>query len=150
MIARTNFKHLTGLFMLAPLIIGAISTGGCIQSGTDIAGTQIIRDITPVQAFAFIGENQSDPDFILLDIRTPEEFSAERLEDAVNLVDYYSETFRQDLDKLDKSKTYLIYCRTGRRTGEALTIMKDLGFSEVYNMLGGITGWAEEGLITIK
>ena len=85
-----------------------------------------------------------------MDIRTPEEFSAERLDNAVNLVDYYSETFRQDLDKLDKGKIYLIYCRTGRRTGEALPIMKELGFAEAYNMLGGITSWAEEGLTTIK
>jgi rhodanese-related sulfurtransferase len=61
------------------------------------------------------------------------------------MIDYYSDTFKNELDKLDKNKTYLIYCRTGRRTGLTLDIMEEPGFIEVYNMLGGITQWQAKG-----
>ena len=143
-----------GLLLLVPLTVGAVSTGGCLQSKADIAPTatqiQIIENITPTEAFNLIEDNRDNPNFVLLDIRTPEEFSEEHIENAVNLVDYYSETFRSDLDNLDKNNSYLIYCRTGRRTGEALDIMKELDYMEVYNMLDGITGWKAEGLPTTK
>jgi len=82
-------------------------------------------------------------------VRTSEEFLGEYIGNAVNL-DYYSDTFRNDLEKLDKNKTYLIYCRSGSRSGNALNIMKELDFREVYNMLGGIIKWKSEGLPTIK
>jgi len=71
------------------------------------------------------------------------------LQNAINL-DYYSETFRNELNQLDKNKTYLIYCRSGSRSGRALDIMTELNFREVYNMLGGIIDWKADGLPTIK
>ena len=51
---------------------------------------------------------------------------------------------------MDKSKTYLIYCRSGNRSGQALDIMEELNFREVYNMMGGILEWEAEGLPTVK
>jgi len=110
---------------------------------------QIIEDITPQEAFALIQDNQDNPDFIIIDVRTPEEFAEEHIEDAINL-DYYSETFQDELDKLDRDKTYLIYCRSGGRSGNALDIMAGLDFEEAYNMTGGINGWLAEGLPTIQ
>jgi len=62
-------------------------------------------------AYTLIQKNKGNPDFVILDVRTPAEFADEHIENAINL-DYYSETFRDDLNKLDKTKTYLIYCRT--------------------------------------
>ncbi|GAG61563.1 unnamed protein product, partial [marine sediment metagenome] len=59
-------------------------------------------------------------------------------------LDYYSDTFRNNLDKLDKNKMHLIYCRSGRRSENALNIMKELDFREVYNMLGGVVKWKSE------
>jgi len=110
---------------------------------------QIIENITLEEAYILIQENKDNPNFLILDVRTPKEFLGEYIENAVNL-DYYSDTFRNDLDKLDKNKTYLIYCRSGRRGGNALNIMKELDFREVYNMLGGITKWKSEGLPIAK
>ena len=111
----------------------------------EISYNRIIEDITVEKAYKLIQENEENPDFVILDIRTPEEFARGHIKNAVNWVDYYSETFREDLDGLNKTKTYLIYCRTGGRSGITLTIMDDLGFSEVYNMLGGITAWKQQG-----
>ncbi len=91
-----------------------------------------------------IKENKDNQSFFILDIRTPEEFNSGHIEGAINL-DFYKEDFRDKLDQLDKDKKYLIYCRTANRSGQALEIMRDLGFTEVYNMLGGIVEWEKEG-----
>ncbi|MEM3061226.1 MAG: rhodanese-like domain-containing protein [Candidatus Bathyarchaeia archaeon] len=110
---------------------------------------QTIERITPREAYALIQKNKDNLNFIILDVRTPEEFVNEHIDDAINL-NYYSETFRDDLNGLDKNKTYLIYCRSGSRSGIALEIMKELGFREVYDMSGGITAWKAEGLPTTR
>ena len=150
---KMNPKNLMISVFLGALIIGVLLTSGCIQTKTNTAKSetqiQIIKNITPEGAYILIKENKDNPNFTILDVRTPEEFLGEYMENAVNL-DYYSDTFRNDLDKLDKNKTYLIYCRSGRRSENALNIMKELDFREVYNMLGGIIKWKSEGLPTTK
>jgi rhodanese-related sulfurtransferase len=148
-----NPKNLMISVFLEALIIGVLLTSGCIQTGNNTAHSetqiQIIENITPEEAYISIQENKDNPNFVILDVRTPEEFLGEYIENAVNL-DYYSDTFRNDLDKLDKNKTYFIYCRSGRRSENALNIMKELDFREVYNMLGGIIKWKSERLPTTK
>ena len=130
------------------LATGAVLTGGCAGKETETP-VQIIEDITPQEAFTLILENQDNPDFVIIDVRTPEEFAEGHIEDAINL-DYYSETFRDELNTLDKNKTYLIYCRSGKRSGDALDIITELNFGEVYNMSGGIIQWKAEGFPTTK
>jgi len=117
-----------------------------LQTQTQI---QIAKNITPRETYTLIQKNKRNPDFVILDVRTPAEFADEHIENAINL-DFYSETFKDDLNKLDKTKTYLIYCRTGSRGESSLAIMKELGFREVYNISGGIAGWKAEGLPTTK
>jgi len=150
---KMNPKNLMILIFLGVLIVGVLLTSACIQTETNTAKPetqiQITENITPEEAYILIQENKDNPNFVILDVRTPEEFLGEYIENAINL-DYYSETFRDDLDKLDKNKTYLIYCRSGRRSENALNIMEELDFKEVYNMLGGITKWKSEGLPTTK
>ncbi len=75
-------------------------------------------------------------DAVIIDVRTPDEFSAGHIESAVN-IDYYAADFKESLSALDKSKTYLIYCRSGNRSGRTLSIMQDMDFSKVYNLNGG-------------
>ena len=137
--------------LLVSLIIGVILTGGCVSTETVPPNqeTQIIENITPPEVFALIQDNQNNPDFVIIDVRTPEEFADGHIENAINL-DYYSETFRDELNKLDKGKKYLIYCRSGNRSGKALNIMQELNFREVYNMSGGILEWQAEGLLLTK
>ena len=150
---KINPKNLMISVFLGALIIGVLLTSGCIQTENNTAQSetqiQIIENITPEEAYILILESKDNPNFVILDVRTPEEFLGEYIENAVNL-DYYSDTFKNDLDKLDKNKTYLIYCRSGRRSENALNIMKELDFREVYNMSGGIIKWKSEGLPTTK
>lgn len=150
---KMNPKNLMVSAFLGALIIGVLLTSGCIQTENNTAQSetkiQIIKNITLEEAYILIQENKDNPNFVILDVRTPEEFLGEYIENAVNL-DYYSDTFRNDLDKLDKNRTYLIYCKSGRRSENALNIMKEQDFREVYNMLGGIIEWKSKGLPTTK
>jgi rhodanese-related sulfurtransferase len=142
-----NKKKLIILVLLGVLIILGMLIGGCLQAQlcTVYPETQkqIIQNITTEEAYLLIQKNISNKNFVILDVRTPEEFASENIENAIN-IDYYSATFKNDLDQLDKNSTYLIYCRSGNRSGNALNVMKDLDFREVYNMLGGIVKWKAE------
>ena len=81
---------------------------------------------------------------ILLDVRTPNEVAQGIIKDAEK-IDFYDPEFKAKLDKLDKSKPVLIYCHSGRRSGIAMSTLRELGFSEIYNLQGGILEWSKEG-----
>jgi len=146
---KMSLKKLVMSTLSVLLVIGVVLAGGCIRGEIETPAPQIIKDITPQEAFTLIQENQNNPDFAIIDVRTPEEFAEERIENAINL-DYRSVSFRDVVNILDKNKTYLVYCRVGVRSGNALTIMAELNFREAYNMLGGINQWKAEGLPTTE
>ena len=107
------------------------------------------RNLGPVEARERIEQGSGNPDFVLLDVRTPGEFRSERIGGAL-LIDYNSRTFREEMAKLDRGKTYLVYCRTGNRSTGALEVMREEGFRNVYHLDGGIVKWKEAGLPTQK
>ena len=146
-----NRKNFTLLFLPVSLVLGFVLAGGCVASEkvTSETSTRIIADVTSQEAFTLIQNNQNNPDFVILDVRTSEEFADGHIEKAIK-IDFYLETFRDELDDLDKSKTYLIYCRSGGRSGKALDIMAELGFQEVYDVAGGIIASNAEGLPSVK
>ena len=148
-----SLKNLLVSALSISLVIGVVLTGGCvgakIETPVQETPARIIEDITPQEAFTLIQNNQDNPDFVILDVRTPEEFAEAHIEDAINL-DFRSETFRDELDKLDKNNAYLVYCRSGGRSRNALDIVAELNFREAYNMLGGIIQWKAEGLPTTQ
>lgn len=84
-------------------------------------------------------------DVILVDVRTPEEFTSGHIEGAVNLNFNEKNTFEASLGKLDKNKTYLVYCRSGNRSGQAVALMQTKGFTSLTNLSGGIQSWQSAG-----
>ena len=141
---------------VAIVLLGAVlvMTLGCTSDQVDTTTqpiqnptTQnpIIEDVTVENAFELIQKRQNDNDFVIVDVRTQEEFTAGHIKDAIQ-IDYNSNTFNSELNVLNKKNTYIIYCRSGGRSGNALDIMQDLDFVEVYNILGGIEAWQAEGL----
>ena len=82
---------------------------------------------------------------ITLDVRTPGEFNEGHIEGA-QLIDFQSGNFENEIATLDKSKTYAVYCRSGNRSGQAVKIMSDAGFTNLYNLNGGVIDWANAGL----
>ena len=87
---------------------------------------------------------ENDLDALILDVRTPEEFETSRIPKSINIDFYNPEIFMQEIGKLDKDKSYYIYCRTGVRSANSCHLMKELGFAKTYNLIGGIVDWKGE------
>lgn len=119
------------------------------MTGSAQAGGGGAQYLNPGEAQALIRENAGNRSFVVLDVRTPGEFSQGHLEGAV-LVDYHSPEFRQQVARLDRTKSYLVYCRTGSRSSRAMGILQDLGFQNTYHLEGGIKRWLEEGLPAVR
>jgi phage shock protein E len=82
---------------------------------------------------------------ITLDVRTPGEYAEGHLEGA-RLIDFQSGNFENEISTLDKNATYAVYCRSGNRSSQAVKVMHDAGFHNVYNLNGGVIDWANAGL----
>ena len=98
---------------------------------------QDIKSMNTQEAKQYMEKN---PGYVLLDVRTPEEVSEGKIQDALH-INFYDEDFRSQLEKLDKDKTYIVYCRSGNRSGQAAEIMNEMKFKEVINLDGGIEEW---------
>lgn len=88
----------------------------------------------------------ADDNAFILDVRTPEEVEEGYIPNASNIDIYLGQDFLAELEKLDKSKNYYVYCRSGNRSRQACAIMNSVGFDNAYNLEGGILEW--EGEIT--
>jgi rhodanese-related sulfurtransferase len=128
--------------LLILLVTAAILSAGCAQAPI---ATRVFNNITTEEALNLIQNNQGNPDFVIIDVRSQAEFDSGHIENAIN-IDKNSETFQDELNKLDKYKTYLVYCAIGSRSASALTIMEELGFMQAYNLQGGISQWQKDGL----
>jgi rhodanese-related sulfurtransferase len=130
-----NIKKIVGVIIAAVVVVIVIITGllwlGETETDDEDTNKQqqqddqdkyTVKDITNAEALEMIQNNSTNPDFVLLDVRTPDEFSSGHIENA-SLLDFYSPTFSEDLDKLDKNKTYLVYCRTGNRSAKSADMM---------------------------
>lgn len=94
-------------------------------------------------------EVQNDPpeNLVILDVRTSEEFAEGHLEGAV-MLDFYQDDFADQLAELDPNVPYLLYCRSGSRSGQTAAMMSELGFTDVADIDGGILAWTGAGLPT--
>ncbi len=138
-------------FVVSVLLALLIACSGCTgaQSASSNATTGF-TDLTVEQSKQKIDEFRDRPsDLVILDVRTPTEFERERLRDAVNL-DVSAGVFKDRVARLDRDRTYLVYCQIGTRSAHAAAIMADLGFSKIYNMKGGIVKWKEAGNPTVR
>ena len=117
--------------------------GGCSQMMT------IPREVEPAKAFEILKQNWQNPDFIIVDVRTPKEYEETHIPRAVN-IDFRSTDLRKEIDRLDRKKTYLLYCRTGVRSAQAMETMREMGFRNVAHIAGGITAWERASLRTVS
>ena len=95
------------------------------------------KTITPIEAFKLIEEH---PEIVIIDIRPYLEYVIDHIPRALNL-DYDGHGFQQKAEILDKSKKYIIYCKSGVRGEYFMGKMMESGFDEVYNIQGGYVGW---------
>ena len=107
------------------------------QNQANTSNTKAINTSITVEEFE---KKLSDGNAQLIDVRTPEEYNQGHLKGALNY-NINSSKFENQLSKLDKNKPVLVYCLSGGRSGSAAEMMADKGFTEVYNMQGGIMKW---------
>nr|WP_299344522.1 rhodanese-like domain-containing protein [Allomuricauda sp.] len=87
-----------------------------------------------------------DDNAFILDVRTPEEIEEGYIPGATNIDIYLGQGFLDEIEKLDKSKNYYVYCRSGNRSGQACALMNSMGIANAYNLEGGFMNW--EGEVT--
>jgi rhodanese-related sulfurtransferase len=86
----------------------------------------------------------NDDNAFILDVRTDAEVEEGIIPEAKQIDIYKGQGFLQEVEALDKSKNYYIYCRSGNRSGQACSIMNQLGFENTYNLVGGFNDWNGE------
>lgn len=115
------------------------------SSSTETKGG--IRVVSPTDAASV----QADPPVGLqiLDVRTPEEYAEGHL-DGSTMIDFYEPDFADRIGALDPDEPYLIYCRSGNRSGQTRELMEQLDFTDVRDVGGGIIAWTEAGLPVVR
>lgn len=122
--------------MIKKIISGLFLIIGCISCNTQ---NDTVKNIT-VKELKTIIENKKVQ---LIDVRTLEEYEQGHIKNAL-LVDYFSDDFKDQINRLDKSKPVYFYCRSGRRSAKASKISSKLGFKEIYNVKGGYLAWVAD------
>ena len=92
----------------------------------------------------WIAQLEEDENAVILDVRTEDECDEGIIPNAINIDIHKGQGFISEIEKLDKSKNYYIYCRSGARSAKACEIMNELGFDNTYNLLGGMLDWDGE------
>jgi rhodanese-related sulfurtransferase len=115
------------------------------QTNGSSTPTVSIAVVPPAEAAAIIDAAQGRPGFSVLDVRTADEYSGGHIPGAVNL-DFYAADFADQIGALDRDAEYVVYCRSGNRSGKTADLMRALGFTNVVDIAGGITAWQSAGL----
>jgi len=105
----------------------------------------VIEDIEATQFKELISTQNGT----ILDVRTPEEVVKGHLKNA-KTINIYDKDFEEQVNSLQKDKTVFVYCGSGKRSANAAKILKKSGFKKVYNLLGGITAWNDNGFEVMK
>jgi thioredoxin len=106
---------------------------------------QTSKNIVNLDPKAFSEKIKATSNAQIIDVRTPEEFTSEHIDNAIN-VNFLAGDFVSNVQKLDKSKPVFLYCKIGGRSSKAATKLAELGFKNIYNLEGGILKWEAAGL----
>ncbi|WP_026753761.1 rhodanese-like domain-containing protein [Sediminibacter sp. Hel_I_10] len=87
-------------------------------------------------------QQKEDDNAVILDVRTQDEVEEGMIPEALHIDIHKGQGFIDELEKLDKSKSYYVYCRSGARSNQACAVMNQLGFDKAYNLLGGFNEWS--------
>ena len=102
-----------------------------------------MKNLTQAEWSASIPEENT----VILDVRTPNEWAEGIIENAVLINILEPQSFMGEIEKLDKSKNYYVYCRSGARSGQACQVMNSIGITEANNLIGGILEWTGQTVL---
>ena len=142
-------------YILIAAVLAVMLIGGAY--GVTQTSHAPIIDVAEEAVVGFQGQVTSqefqekiDEGYIVLDIRTPQEYQTQRISDDALSINFYDADFKEQLGALDKNKKYVLHCKSGGRSGKAVQTMKVLGFTEFYELQGGIDSWSRKGLPTVR
>lgn len=121
------------------LLFILVFCSGCTNSVSK--KTEATGQFQKIEVAAFKAKIQALTNEQIIDVRTPAEFQAGALENAVN-INYYDKNYQDQINQLDKTRPVMLYCKSGGRSGKTLAMLKDMGFKEAYDMIGGYTAWS--------
>lgn len=124
-------------------LVMMVILSACANSSSEPAQEGGVRQMDQSEFAKILKQEQA----VVLDVRTPEEISAGYIKDATVFADINGPDFEARIDQLDKSKAYIVYCRSGARSDKAGSYMINKGFKKVYNLSGGIINWKGETVV---
>jgi len=101
------------------------------------------------RAYDLYTDNKDNPSFVIIDVRTEQEYAECHIPGSIN-IDFKSKNFSNTMTAFDRGKTYLLYCATSRRSEEAVSMLRDLGFLEAYHIFGGLDEWIRKGYPVVR
>lgn len=151
---RTRRTAATAVAIVA--VLGVAGCGGDDDTATPAAeaapdGADASSTARP--AYGLVGAEQAAElaadGVTVLDVRTPEEYAEGHI-DGAELIDFYDSTFADQIAALDPGEEYLVYCRSGNRSGQAVALMQELGFEQVWDLDGGVVAYDAAGLPLVR
>jgi phage shock protein E len=132
MAARTKkINQFLGIYLFIFLI------SACVTNHSNKANSNEPRIINSEK----LTELAKDTNALILDVRTPDEVAQGYIPGASLFLDINADDFETKLDQLDKSKKYIVYCKSGGRSSRAVETMSSKGFKHIFELEGGISAW---------
>lgn len=128
-------------FLSAFLMAGLFSCQS--QSAGNPAGLEETEPVIQEIDVAEFRTKMAEEGIVILDVRTPEEIAEGKIDGAMEL-NFYDGDFAAKVAELEKDKTYLVYCRSGKRSLKACTLMEGQGFTRLYSLAGGYNAWSQQ------
>jgi rhodanese-related sulfurtransferase len=146
---RPRLLGLAGVPLVTALGLFVLASCGGDEATADPVPAATASDTGARPAHGLVTAEQAsvlatDPGVTVIDVRTPEEYAEGHLDGAV-LVDFSAPTFADEIARLDPTQPYLVYCRSGNRSGQAVAAMQQLGFGSLWDMDGGVIAWTAAG-----
>ena len=128
-----NIKKKSLLIIAGGLLLAGLCSTICVQAQDNTAGKTVSQN----KFQRLINKKNT----ILLDVRTEVEYKAGHIPGSLQIDFLKTEDFKKQVAVLDKSKPYLLYCRSGKRSKDAMTVMKEMGFTKLFDLQGGFNSW---------
>ncbi|MBK8140974.1 MAG: rhodanese-like domain-containing protein [Chitinophagaceae bacterium] len=129
----TKYKKKSLLIIAGGLLLAGLCSTVCVQAQDNTAGKTVSQN-----KFQRLLKKKNT---ILLDVRTEVEYKAGHIPGSLQIDFLKTEDFKKQVAVLDKSKPYLLYCRSGKRSKDAMTVMKEMGFTKLFDLQGGFNSW---------